>query len=131
MPPKVKKSRENSEIEAITKLNSEMVNYPGVVLDLMYASRFNDLNINLVGGSENQTPLDILFNLNMFESDKKQYQSYVDKLANGVVWTASSEACGKCKKFSLKYYELQTRGRDEGMTLFFECSSCGNKFRRN
>lgn len=44
--------------------------------------------------------------------------------------TDSVLQCGKCKKNSVDYYEKQTRGADEPMTLFAHCLNCGNRWRQ-
>jgi DNA-directed RNA polymerase subunit M/transcription elongation factor TFIIS len=36
--------------------------------------------------------------------------------------------CGKCKKRTVDYYEKQTRGADEPMTVFAHCLSCGKRW---
>lgn len=38
--------------------------------------------------------------------------------------------CGQCKKHTVDYFEMQTRGADEPMTCFCECLSCGNRWRQ-
>ena len=37
--------------------------------------------------------------------------------------------CGKCKKFKVSYYEIQTRSADEPMTTYYTCLECGHKWR--
>lgn len=37
--------------------------------------------------------------------------------------------CGKCKNNKVSYYELQIRSGDENMTQFFNCISCGHKWK--
>lgn len=37
--------------------------------------------------------------------------------------------CGKCKKHTVTYYEMQTRSADEPMTVFCTCWSCGHKWK--
>lgn len=37
--------------------------------------------------------------------------------------------CHKCKKYAVRYYQLQTRSADEPMTTFCECVFCGNRFK--
>ena len=37
--------------------------------------------------------------------------------------------CGKCKNNKISYYELQIRSGDENMTQFFNCISCGHKWK--
>lgn len=36
--------------------------------------------------------------------------------------------CGKCKKNQVEYYEMQTRGADEPMTVFAHCLHCGKRW---
>lgn len=36
--------------------------------------------------------------------------------------------CGKCKKNTVDYHEMQTRGADEPMTVFAHCLSCGHRW---
>lgn len=38
--------------------------------------------------------------------------------------------CGRCKKKSVTYYQLQIRSSDEPMTTFFTCTSCGKKWKQ-
>ena len=38
--------------------------------------------------------------------------------------------CGNCKKKKVSYYELQTRGGDEAMSIFYTCLVCGHKWKR-
>lgn len=44
--------------------------------------------------------------------------------------TDSILKCGKCQKNTVDYYEKQTRGADEPMTLFAHCLTCGNRWRQ-
>lgn len=39
--------------------------------------------------------------------------------------------CIQCKKNAVKFYLQQTRGADEPMTRFFECTACGKHWRRS
>jgi DNA-directed RNA polymerase subunit M/transcription elongation factor TFIIS len=36
--------------------------------------------------------------------------------------------CGKCQKRTVDYYEKQTRGADEPMTVFAHCLSCDKRW---
>lgn len=36
--------------------------------------------------------------------------------------------CGKCNKNQVDYYEMQTRGADEPMTVFAHCLHCGKRW---
>ena len=38
--------------------------------------------------------------------------------------------CGKCKMNKVDYYQKQTRGADEPMTLFCTCHNCGHRWRQ-
>jgi len=49
---------------------------------------------------------------------------------NEIDITDSILQCGKCKKNTVDYYEKQTRGADEPMTIFAHCLSCGNQWRQ-
>jgi len=37
--------------------------------------------------------------------------------------------CEKCRQFKCTYFQMQTRGADEPMTIFVTCLVCGYKFR--
>lgn len=37
--------------------------------------------------------------------------------------------CGNCRKNAVNYFQLQTRGADEPMTTFFNCTSCGKRWK--
>ena len=37
--------------------------------------------------------------------------------------------CGRCKKRTTTYYQQQTRSADEPMTVFVNCTTCGNKWK--
>lgn len=36
--------------------------------------------------------------------------------------------CGKCKQRKVEYYQKQTRGADEPMTVFCNCTNCGKRW---
>jgi transcription elongation factor S-II len=38
--------------------------------------------------------------------------------------------CGKCKGDNCSYYQVQTRGADEPMTVFIQCVTCGHRWRQ-
>lgn len=38
--------------------------------------------------------------------------------------------CGKCKRRKVDYYQKQTRGADEPMTIFANCLHCGHRWRQ-
>lgn len=37
--------------------------------------------------------------------------------------------CGKCKRYTVRYFEMQTRSADESMTAFCECLTCNHKWK--
>jgi len=37
--------------------------------------------------------------------------------------------CRKCKSNNLTTTQVQTRGADESMTVFFECGDCGQRWK--
>jgi len=55
------------------------------------------------------------------------YPKHIEK---SVDITDSVLQCTKCKKNSVDYYEKQTRGADEPMTLFAHCLNCGHRWRQ-
>ena len=55
---------------------------------------------------------------------------YPKNIERTVDITNSVLKCGKCNKNTVDYYEKQTRGADEPMTLFAHCLSCGNRWRQ-
>ena len=55
---------------------------------------------------------------------------YPQHIERTVDITNSVLQCGKCKKNTVDYYEKQTRGADEPMTLFAHCLTCGNRWRQ-
>jgi len=42
--------------------------------------------------------------------------------------TESILVCGKCKERKVDYYQKQTRGADEPMTVFCHCLNCGSRW---
>lgn len=55
---------------------------------------------------------------------------YPKNIERTVDITDSILKCGKCNKNTVDYYEKQTRGADEPMTLFANCLTCGNRWRQ-
>lgn len=40
-------------------------------------------------------------------------------------WATTQTMCPKCENAELKYRDVQTRGADEGSTVFYKCPACG------
>jgi DNA-directed RNA polymerase I subunit RPA12 len=45
--------------------------------------------------------------------------------------TIINEKCPKCNYNQMYYYTIQTRGADEGSTVYYECVKCHYKFNQN
>ncbi|THW27237.1 hypothetical protein D6D23_03010 [Aureobasidium pullulans] len=43
-------------------------------------------------------------------------------------WATTSKACPKCDHDKLKFRDVQTRGADEGSTIFYKCPACGHGY---
>ncbi|TIA26781.1 hypothetical protein D6C81_00449 [Aureobasidium pullulans] len=43
-------------------------------------------------------------------------------------WATTSKACPKCDHDKLKFRDVQTRGADEGSTIFYKCTACGHGY---
>jgi DNA-directed RNA polymerase I subunit RPA12 len=41
-------------------------------------------------------------------------------------WATTPKACPKCENGELKFRDVQTRGADEGSTIFYKCPACGH-----
>jgi DNA-directed RNA polymerase subunit M/transcription elongation factor TFIIS len=81
-------------------------------------------------------PHDIAFMkpVNTFpERWKDTMDAYMKKYENAYekqdVVVSSLFRCGKCKKKECTYYTQQTRGGDEGETVFVKCMNCGNAWK--
>jgi transcription elongation factor S-II len=72
-----------------------------------------------------------LANSEMKAERQKLHQHFLREAAAGNTQTATTDEfrCGKCKKRECTYYELQTRGADEPLTVFVSCTNCQNRWR--
>ncbi len=63
--------------------------------------------------------------------DIKEKQKMKIKEAYEIKQISMSEniKCGKCKNNKISYYELQTRSGDEAMSIFYNCITCGHKWK--
>jgi len=58
---------------------------------------------------------------------KKNEERMIGKQSEG---TCELFTCGKCKQKKTSYYQMQTRGADEPMTVFITCAVCGNRWKQ-
>lgn len=45
------------------------------------------------------------------------------------IFPTTKKACSNCGNNLVYYWQVQTRGGDEGSTLFFRCTKCDHTFR--
>ncbi|KAH0278751.1 hypothetical protein KCU91_g2221, partial [Aureobasidium melanogenum] len=50
---------------------------------------------------------------------------------NRDTWATTQKMCPKCENAELKYRDFQTRGADEGSTIFYKCPACGHGFKED
>jgi DNA-directed RNA polymerase I subunit RPA12 len=43
-------------------------------------------------------------------------------------WATTPKACPKCDNAELRFRDVQTRGVDEGSTIFYKCPACGHGY---
>ena len=55
-------------------------------------------------------------------------EAYPTHIATSVEIEKSILVCGRCQKRSVDYYEKQTRGADEPMTVFAHCLACNKRW---
>jgi len=97
-----------------------------------------DLNENLLARAF--TPLDFInFTADQLASSERRKET--QKIRDWETQAARSDhqvakamtdefKCGKCKQRKCSYYQQQTRGADEPMTVFIRCIVCGNRWRQ-
>lgn len=56
------------------------------------------------------------------------HEAYPSHITATVNIEKSILVCGRCQKRSVDYYEKQTRGADEPMTVFAHCLACGKRW---
>lgn len=60
---------------------------------------------------------------------RREHEEKLIETTRGAIITTMYE-CGKCHHNECEIYELQTRGVDEGTTIFLTCTNCGNKWKQ-
>lgn len=64
------------------------------------------------------------------EDERLQKENMNEAMVAQVEKSISKEfECGKCKKKMVSYSQAQTRSADEPMTVFCECTNCGNRWK--
>lgn len=64
-----------------------------------------------------------------FTEARQKFLKQQEAESNSQNFTRQSNVkCKKCDSFQVQKTFLQTRSADEGMTCFFTCVSCGNKW---
>ncbi|KAI4729445.1 hypothetical protein E4T49_02922 [Aureobasidium sp. EXF-10728] len=46
-------------------------------------------------------------------------------------WALTSKPCPQCQNEKLAFRDVQTRGADEGSTVFYKCAVCGYGFKED
>lgn len=101
-------------------------------------SYLNDLN-KTTGGGESEIDLPNLpychfsqLNPEIWETYRKRHQAEINNAIKGdVVATTELYKCGRCKQRKCTYTWSQTRSADEGVTMMFRCTNCGNRWTVN
>lgn len=57
------------------------------------------------------------------DKDHRRPSRVVDTSKGGV------NICGRCRSTNITWTQKQTKGADESMTIFFECSDCGKRWK--
>lgn len=81
----------------------------------------------------NQIDLDQIAFMSELELNEKKNNhviKYIDKQRQQKIKKKSTElfVCKKCRKNKCEYVKIQTRGLDEGYTLFIHCLVCDNRW---
>ena len=65
----------------------------------------------------------------LYDKEKKDIEKLYSQAGKPIV----KEGAIKCKRCGTRkcfYYQIQTRSADEGMTTFYTCTECGNRWKR-
>mgnify|MGYP001191831320 CR=1 FL=1 len=89
---------------------------PTALEHLSIAELADNAELWLLGTSESTTRQEWL------EESYPKHIEYAPAIQKSIL------VCGKCKKRTVDYYEKQTRGADEPMTVFAHCLSCGKRW---
>lgn len=147
MPPKKKDKISAESLHTQFFLSLQLKNgdlalnpnhYNGPVLEL--TRYFETLQLEEMSEEEIKTKIandismyddinEYIFSFPEFDINKEKDQFYIDKQKDGVTWSKSSIKCKRCNQYDVVYYEKQIRSGDEGMTSFYNCLNCQNRWR--
>jgi|TARA_B110000908_G_C10206819_1_gene428154 DNA-directed RNA polymerase subunit M/transcription elongation factor TFIIS len=64
---------------------------------------------------------------------KKRKEEIASNYEQQLLYSSSEKTllqCGRCKKFTVSYYQRQTRSADEPMTCFAKCHTCDRSWKQ-
>ncbi len=65
----------------------------------------------------------------LYDKEKKDIEKLYSEAGKPMVKEGSIK-CKRCGKKKCFYYQIQTRSADEGMTTFYTCTECGNRWKK-
>ena len=74
-------------------------------------------------------PLDEEWKSCLYEQEKKDIDNLYAEAGKPTVKEGAIQ-CHRCGTKKCFYYQMQTRSADEGMTTFYTCTECGNRWKR-
>jgi DNA-directed RNA polymerase subunit M len=64
-----------------------------------------------------------------FKQPRKEFITVIGKEHQVRTLPTAQKECPKCGNNTAYFWQVQTRGGDEGSTLFFRCTKCDHTFR--
>ncbi len=65
----------------------------------------------------------------LYDKEKKDIEKLYAEAGKPTVKEGAIR-CKRCGKNKCFYYQIQTRSADEGMTTFYTCTECGNRWKK-
>ena len=65
----------------------------------------------------------------LYDKEKKDIEKLYSEAGKPTVKEGAIR-CKRCGKNKCFYYQIQTRSADEGMTTFYTCTECGNRWKK-
>ena len=65
----------------------------------------------------------------LYDKEKKDIEKLYSEAGKPLV-KEGAITCKRCGKNKCFYYQIQTRSADEGMTTFYTCTECGNRWKK-